>query len=166
MLAPFLSRHRQQEAVPVLTVHAILKGGRFVEAGTDLPKEEERRNGKAGKGGRSQPRRPRLQNGDNAMAPSNPVSYILSTSLIEVGVRGRSNHLKRVRQRARPHASRRPSLQLPLPPRRANLSRGKPGQFGCLLGPATSIPIEGHVTIRIDCVCMEAGLRLDYSDLA
>ena len=38
---------------------------------------------------------------------------------------------------------------LPLPPRRANLSRGKPGQFGCLLGPATSIPIVGHVTIRI-----------------
>jgi hypothetical protein len=30
-------------------------------------------------------------------------------------------------------------------------SRGKPGQFGCLLGLATSILIDGHV-IRIDCV--------------
>ena len=40
MLTPLFSRQRQQEAVPVLTVHAILKGGRFVETGTDLPKEE------------------------------------------------------------------------------------------------------------------------------
>jgi hypothetical protein len=38
MLTPLFSRQRQQEAVPVLTVHAILKGGRFVETGTDLPK--------------------------------------------------------------------------------------------------------------------------------
>ena len=77
------------------------------------------------------------------MAPSNPPSYILSTSLIEVGVRGRSNHFKRVRQRARPHPSRRPSLRLPLLPRRANLSRGKPGQLRCLLGLATSILTDG-----------------------
>ena len=93
---PSLFTTTQQEAVPVLIVHAILKGGRFVEAGTDLPKEETpdwlkpsgRRNegmerlekldghNQGGQGFKTETTR---------TAPLNPLSYILSTSLIEVG---------------------------------------------------------------------------------
>jgi hypothetical protein len=75
---------RQGRQIPKLTQ---ISPRRRPPIGSGLIWSAERRNGKAEKAGRSQPRRPRLQNGDHTTAPPNPLSYILSTSLIGVGVR-------------------------------------------------------------------------------